>query len=340
MSKIQKITKVFLCVFVIFLFMFPFNVSAKTYYLTYSIFFPSSHLQYKTAERWKKEVEKKTGGRIKITMFPGGTLTKAKNCYDGVVKGISDIGMSCFAYTRGKFPVMEACDLPIGYSDGETVSRAVFEFYKKIRPKELDNVKVLYIHGHGPGFLHTIRPVNKLEDLNKMKIRATGLSAKVVSSLGAVPVAMPQGSTYEALKRGVVEGTFGPVEVLKGWRQAEVIKFTTDTSKIGYTTTMFVVMNKEKWNKLPDDIKKIMNEISEKWVLEHGRAWLESDKNGKKYSMSLGNNFITIPDSDIKKWKKRVSPVIKEYIKSADNKGLDGKKIVDTLSGLISRKAN
>jgi TRAP-type C4-dicarboxylate transport system substrate-binding protein len=62
--------------------------------LSYSIFFPASHGQCKDGIAWAKEIEKRSNGKIKINVFPGGALTKAKQCYDGVVKGISDIGMS------------------------------------------------------------------------------------------------------------------------------------------------------------------------------------------------------------------------------------------------------
>ncbi|MGM0419322.1 MAG: TRAP transporter substrate-binding protein [Thermodesulfobacteriota bacterium] len=336
MRIFMTITAVFLAAF----FITAGSLSAKTYNLTYSIFFPASHDQYKAAEAWAEAVEEKTDGRVKITMFPGGTLTKAKNCYDGVVDGISDIGMSCFAYTRGKFPVMEACDLPVGYPDGKTASKAVNKYYEKMKPEELDDVKVLYIHAHGPGLLHTQKAVKTLEDFNKLKIRSTGFSAKVVDSLGGIPVAMSQGATYESLKKGVVEGTFGPVEVLKGWRQAEVIDYTTDTSNIGYTTTMYVVMNKNKFNKLPEDIKKIMTDLSSKWVVKHGNAWDESDKEGVKYSKSLGNEFITLSDEQKKIWEDKISPVIDEYVSSAEEKGINGRKNVEILRKIIEKSGS
>jgi len=336
MRTFITITAVFLAAF----FITAGSLSAKTYNLTYSIFFPASHDQYKAAEAWAEAVEEKTDGRVNITMFPGGTLTKAKNCYDGVVDGISDIGMSCFAYTRGKFPVMEACDLPVGYPDGKTASQAVNKYYEKMKPEELDDVKVLYIHAHGPGLLHTQKAVKNLEDLNKLKIRSTGFSAKVVESLGGIPVAMSQGATYESLKKGVVEGTFGPVEVLKGWRQAEVINYTTDTSNIGYTTTMYVVMNKDKFNRLPDDIKKIMTDLSRKWVAKHGKAWDESDKEGVKYSKSLGNEFIKLSEEQKKIWKEKISPVIDDYVSSAEEKGINGRKNVETLRDIIEKSGS
>ena len=304
--------------------------------LTYSIFFPAAHGQCQAALEWAKEIETRTGGEVKITPFPGGTLTKAPQVYDGVVQGISDIGMSVFAYTRGRFPVMEAVDLPMGYRSGLQATRVVNRFHDALRPAELDDVKVLYLHAHGPGLLHTQKPVHTLEDLRSLKIRSTGLSAKVVEALGAVPVARPQGETYESLQKGVVEGTFGPIEVLKGWRQAEVIKSTTDCSVVGYTTAMFVVMNPAKWNALSDAHKAVFDAVSAEWVDVHGRRWDEVDAEGRAYTLSLGNQIVALDAAEAARWREAVQPMIDDYAKAATDKGFDGDKIVATLKGAIA----
>ncbi len=130
---------------------------AKPIELNYSIFFDGNHKNSKLAAEWAKEIEKKTNGRVKITMFYGGTLTPADKCYDGVEKGISDIGFSVLAYTRGKFPLTEVIDLPIGIKSGFAATKLINEYYNKFKPKEFDGTKVMYLHGHGPGILHTKR---------------------------------------------------------------------------------------------------------------------------------------------------------------------------------------
>jgi len=300
--------------------------------LTFSIFFPPTHGQTKAAMDWAKEIETLTDNKVQITVFPGGTLTKAPQCYSGVVNGISDLGFSLFAYTRGRFPVMAAVDLPMGYPDGKTASKVAQEFAKAFKPEELNDIKVLYLHAHGPGLLHTKKPVRKLEDLKGMKIRATGLSAKVVQALGGVPVAMPQGSTYESLKKGVVEGTFGPMEVLKGWKQAEVIKYTTECYSIGYTTTFFVVMNLDKWKALPADVQKVFETVSEKYVGVHGKVWDSTDEEGRKYTQSLGNEIIALSDEESARWRKAVEPVINDYITKTPNGDTYVKKIRELMA--------
>ena len=309
--------------------------ASQTITLTYSIFFPPSHGQCQAAMGWAKEIEKRTNGQVVIQVFPTGTLTKPQQCYDGVVNGISDIGMSVFAYTRGRFPVMEAIDLPLGYPSGKVATRAANDFYAKFQPDELKDVKVLYLHAHGPGILHTKKPVQTLEDMQGLKIRSTGLSARIVESLGGVPVAMPQPAAYEALQKGVVEGTFAPIETLKGWKQAEVIKFTTDSRAIGYTTAMYVVMNRGKWEKLPADVQKVFEEVSQEWIEVHGETWDKDDAAGREYTLSLGNQILELSDEETARWEKAVQPIMEGYAAAANAKGLDGDAYVSTLKDLI-----
>ncbi len=309
--------------------------AAKTINLTYSIFFPPSHGQCQAAMSWAKEIEKRTNGQVKIQVFPTGTLTKPQQCYDGVVNGISDIGMSVFAYTRGRFPVMAALDLPFGYPSGLAATRMANDYYNQFKPKELDDVKVLYLHGHGPGLLHTKKPTQSIEDMQGLKIRSTGLSARIVESLGGVAVAMPQNAAYEALQKGVVEGTFAPIETLKGWKQAEVIKYTTDSKSIGYTTAMYVVMNRGKWDKLPADVQKVFADVSKEWIDVHGETWDKDDAAGREFTLSLGNQILELSDSENARWIEAVKPILDDYAAATKEKGLPGDDYVKALQGML-----
>ncbi len=303
--------------------------------LTYSVFFPPTHVQCQAAQEWADEISARTEGRVKIAVFPAGSLTKAPQCYTGVVDGISDIGMSCFAYTRGQFPLMEGLDLPLGYPDGMTASKIATELYNKYQPAELNDVKVLYIHAHGPGILASKKEVSSLADLSGMKVRATGLSATIVEKLGAIPVAMSQGETYEALQKGVAEATLCPMETLKGWKQGEVISAVTDSSAIGYTTAMYVVMNKGKWDSLPDDIKQVFEQVSMKWVEKHGVAWDKADIEGRAFVESLDKKFIELSSEEQARWVEAVKPVIDDYIKVTTEKGLPGQEFVNDIKEMI-----
>ncbi len=296
--------------------------------LNYSTFFPATHKNAILATEWAKEIEKRTGGKVQITMFYGGTLTPADKCYDGVVKGISDIGFSVMAYTRGRFPLTEVSDLPLGIKSGLVATKVINEYYKKFRPKEFDDVKVMYLHGHGPGILHTKKPVNKLEDLKGMKIRCTGMAAKIVAALGATPVAMPMGETYDALSRGVVDGSMAPQEALQGWKWGEVVKYTIENFGSSYSTGMFVVMNKSKWNSLPPDVQKIIEQINEEYAEKQGKVWDEIDKAGRDYTIARGNKIITLSPDEDQRWEKMVRPILNEYKKNMKDKGLPGEEVL------------
>jgi TRAP-type transport system periplasmic protein len=296
----------------------------ETIKLSYSIFFPPTHVQCIAATNWASEIEKRSDGRVKITIYPAGSLTKADQCFEGVVKGISDLGMSCFAYTRGRFPLIEGLDLPLGYPDGMTATRIANAMIAKYTPAELNDVHVLYVHAHGPGILASKKAVNSLADLKGLKVRATGLSAKIVEALGATPVAMSQPETYEALAKGVVEATLCPVETLKGWKQGETIQYVVDSSAIGYTTAMFVVMNKEKWDKLPADIQQVFAAVSQEWIAKHGEAWDQADAAGREFVTQLKREFIQLPAAEQQAWKDAVKPILDSYVNNSKAKNLPG----------------
>ena len=303
--------------------------------LTYSVFFPPTHIQCKTAEAWANEIKKRSNGQIQVTIYPAGTLTSAAQCYEGVVSGISDIGMSCFAYTRGRFPLLEGLDLPLGYKTGTIATRITTQIAKEFNPKELSDTHLLYIHAHGPGILASKKPVRNLKDIEGLQIRATGLSAKIVQNLGGVPVAMSQPETYEALQKGVVEATFCPVETLKGWKQGEVINSITDTSVIGYTTAMFVVMNKNVWDKLTPEFQQIFDEVSNEWVGKHGQDWDVADQEGMAFIKELKHETIELPADQQQLLKEKVKPILDEYVAATKEKGLEGDKFLARLQQLI-----
>jgi TRAP-type C4-dicarboxylate transport system substrate-binding protein len=306
----------------------PVMAQTKPIELSYSIFFPAPHKNTVLAGEWAKEIDMRTQGRVKITIFPGGTLTPADKCYDGVVKGISDIGMSVMGYTRGKFPLTEVIDLPLGYTNGLSATRLINQYYQKFRPKEFEEVKVLYFHAHGPGILHMKKPVMKMEEMKGLRIRSTGLSAKVVTALGGTPVAMPMGETYDALKRGMVDGSMAPIESLEGWKWGEVVKSTTESFGSAYSTGFFVVMNKEKWNALPADVQKAIEAVDQEWIEKTGKIWDEIDKSGKAFTQKLGNQMISLSPDENKRWSEAVKPILQDYVNAMKAKDLPGE---DTL---------
>jgi TRAP-type C4-dicarboxylate transport system substrate-binding protein len=298
--------------------------------LTYSNFFPPAHIQSKLVDSWCREVETRTKGRVNIKHYPGQALTKAGECYEGVVKGRSDLGLSAFSYTEERFPVMGTSDLPLGYASGKVATAVANELYRKFRPKEVSDSKVMYLHAHGPALVNTRdKPVRRLEDMKGLKFRTTGAAALIVKALGGIPVSVPMPECFQLIKSGKANGSTHPVEAHKGWKLAEVENYITATYPISYTTTFFVIMNKDRWNALPQDIKVIIERINNEWLLQHGEAWDNSDTEGMQFFQSHGGQLIGLESSEATRWKMGVAPIIEDYAKSLNEKGLNGQEIVD-----------
>ena len=298
----------------------------KSTNLTFATFFPAPHKVYLSVTEWGKEIEKQTDGKVKITFFPGSTLTPGDKNYDGVVQGISDMAMADLAYTRGRFPLCEVFYLPLGYKSALVATRMMNEFYKKFKPKELDDTKVLFLHGHGPALIHTKKPVQKLEDLKGMKIRSTGMSTKVVAALGAVPVAMTMSEAYDALSKGIVEGIICPIEALEGWKHAEVVKSTTDCFAVSYSACFFVNMNQAKWAALPPEHQKVVEKVSAEWIEKAGSSWDEIDKTGREFTLKRGNQIVSLSKEEEQRWVNACNPLYDEYLGSMKSKGLPGEE--------------
>jgi hypothetical protein len=198
--------------------------------------------------------------------------------------------MSCFAYTRGRFPLLEGLDLPLGLPDGMTATRAANAVLAKHPPAELDDVHLLYVHAHAQAS-SPARNGSVAGRPQGLKVRATGLSAKIVESLGASRGHEPAGNLRSAAK-GVVEATLCPIETLKDGT-GETIQYVIDASAIGYTTAMFVVMNKDKWAKLPANIQKIFTDVSR--MDRKTRRPGSSDQDGRAFVTELKRNSSGCP---------------------------------------------
>ncbi len=338
MKKTVFSSTLILTIFSLFIVM-PVTSMAKSITLKYSNFFPPTHIQSKLAEEWCKEVEKQTEGRVKVEYYPGGSLLKAKQIYDGVADGISDIGFSVLAYNRGRFPVTGALDLPHGYPSGVVATAVANDLYNKLQPKEFKDTELMYLHAHGPGFIHTRdKVITKLEDLKGLRIRSTGMSAEMVKALGGTPVAMGMPDSYQSLQKGVVDGSAYPLEANLGWKLGEVTKNAVCSYATAYTTTFFVTMNKDKWDALEQKDQEAIKALNKAWSIKHGEAWDSSDLAGLAYFMQQGNTANGLDAKEIERWKAAVVPVIDKYIAGLSKKNIDGAAVMKVIREAL--KAN
>jgi TRAP-type transport system periplasmic protein len=302
----------------------PVHAQGKVVKLRYSNFFPPVHPISKMAEEWCREVEKRTNGRVKITYFAGGVLTPPMQTYDSTVKGISDIGQALLAYAPGRLPLSEVLQQPLGYTSGYQATKLANAYYAKFKPKEFDDVKLMYLHGTAPGFFHTKKVISSTADLKGLRIKANAENADIVTALGAAPVTMPITETYDALQKGLCEGILLPNEALKGWRFGEVVKTSLENYAVSYMTSMFVVMNKNKWNQISKADQQAIEKINEEWIEKHGKQWNKLDKEAKEYAVQKGVKFVKVSKEDEAATREKMKPVLDKYVKNMKAKGLPG----------------
>jgi TRAP-type transport system periplasmic protein len=306
--------------------------------LKFANYFPVIHKNTVFGQAFCDEIKKRTDGRVEISYYPGGTLLTAPKMAVGVSTGIADIGMAHCGYSRGRFPVMEIMELPIGSPSAYISTHVANDFYDKFKPKEWNAYYPLMFSTSPPAILQTVsKPVRTLEELKGMKIRGTGRIGDLVKTLGATPMPIEMVDLYESLKRNVIDGNFGPMEQLKGFKIGEIIKYTTACWKIGTSYTFYIVMNRSKWDALPPDIKKIFqetaNEFKEKWAVQ----WNEIEIEGVQFLKSQGGQIIQISDAEAARWVQASQPVIAEFRKDLIGKGFSEKEVDSWLAFVKER---
>jgi TRAP-type transport system periplasmic protein len=302
----------------------PAQADEKVIKLRYSNFFPPVHPISKLSEQWCKEVEKRTNGRVKFTYFAGGTLTPPMQTYDSTVKGIADVGQALLAYAPGRLPLSEVLQQPLGYTSGYQATKLANAYYQKFKPKEFDDVKVMYLHGAAPGIFHTKKAINSIDDIKGLRIKANAENADIVSALGGAPVTMPITETYDALQKGLCEGILLPIEALKGWRFGEVVKTSLENYAVSYMTSMYVVMNKNKWNSLSKEDQATIEKLNEEWIEKQGKLWNQLDKEAKDYAIGKGVKFVKVSKEEETKTAAKMKPIQEKYAKAMKAKGLPG----------------
>ncbi|OPY62067.1 MAG: Monocarboxylate 2-oxoacid-binding periplasmic protein precursor [Syntrophorhabdaceae bacterium PtaU1.Bin034] len=306
-------------------FVFQGHAAEKVVTIKVANWFPIAHKQTPLLESWCKEVEKRSNGKVKVNYYPAGTLVPAAQSYDAVTRGISDVGNHVLGYTVGRFPLTEVLDLPHGYPNNTVPTELANAFYAKFKPKEFNDVKVLWFHGQAPGLVHTkSKPVNKLEDLKGLKMRTYGSNAKLMGLLGGAPVAMPMTDVYDSLSRGVADGLMAAYEALEGFRIGEQIKYSTENYGTSYTAIFVVVMNKDKWNSLPPDVQKVIDEMSLEYAKKYAAMWDDIEKHGKEYMIKRGGKIIPLSAAEETKWVEKAQPLFNDYVKRMKEKNLPG----------------
>ena len=293
---------------------------------------------------WIKRIEQATGGRVKIEFFPsmqlGGSPT---SLYDQVKDGVVDFTQTVVGYTPGRFPKTETFELPFLMTNAEQTSVALQRFVEENSMDEFAGIKLICVNTHGPGLLHTKRPVEKLEDLDGMKIRAgSPVVHDMLAKLGAEPIAIPVPSIAEALTTGVIDGATFPWDLTPQLRLAELVhNHTMLGGPHGLYTLAFVFpMNLAAYDALPEDVRAVFDaESGMEMARQMGKTSDEGDLIGRKIAEDMGNNIIVLDEAETARWVEAAQPTIEQWYAAREATGVDGRALHERAKALIAEAA-
>ena len=312
--------------------------------LSFAHFWAAEHDNTKLVlDAWMDAVSEATDQKITFTKYPGGTLLSSNETYEGVVNGVADVGASFFSYSRGRFPVLEGFELPgFRWDSAEIGSRVSWDGIQQLQEqgklKEVEDTKLMFVYCPGPQNLMTTPPVRSLEDLQGLEIRATGLCAQVLEALGALPVSMPLNEAYEAMSRGVVQGSTWPNNTFEGWKLGEVCDYLTESTFL-YNSVIFVTMNLDVWNSLPESVQAIIEEVNDE-IFEGPATEAYDMQNDRGLQLAIdecGIEVISLPEDEVERWISKVTPIQDEYASRMETQGLPGREVLDLIEELVDK---
>ena len=292
---------------------------------------------------WADKVKKESNGEIITEMYPSMQLGgKPPQLVDQVREGVVDLIWTVAGYTPGRFPRLSVFDLPFLPTNATATAQAVQEFIETVGAEDLKDYKVIAVHVHSPGMIHTKNKLIKsLDDFKGLKLRGPTRSATaLLKELGATPVGMPAPKIAPSLSKGVIDGMVVPWEIMPSFKLQELTKSHTNVAgqRGLYTTPFLFIMNKAKYLSLSPAQKKVIDNNSGKSLAKHaGKLWDKFEGPARDLAAKAGGEFHTLSGAPLIEIKKAADKVVSDWIKSANKKGLDGQKLYDTARALISK---
>jgi TRAP-type C4-dicarboxylate transport system substrate-binding protein len=325
------------------------SATAQTVTLKFAHFLPSTgNFQRHIAEPWCAAIEKDSGGRLKCQIFPslqlGGTPAQIP---DQLKNGVADIGWTSPSFATGRFPRTEALELPFSLPPGGLAgSRAMWAYYQKHAQDDYKDFKVLAVFSASNVVISTAsKPVLTVDSFKGLKLRSPSrFAALLIGQLGGTPVNLPVAAITESISKGVIDGAMAPWEILPTTKIDEVTKYHMEglPNQPGFTQTpMAILMNKTKWDGLPADLKAVLDKHSGAALSDlAGRVWDEGNEAAKKKMTAQGNKILVIKPEDYAAMQKAGAAVEADWIKQADARGLDGKKLAAEVHALGAKFMN
>ncbi len=285
----------------------------------------------KGLEAWGDSLQQASEDRIEVEFYPAQTLTKAAKGYDAVVGQIADVAATVQGYTANRFPLTQVIELP-GLVDTAAQGSCVLQklYNEGDIASEYQDSHVLFVWTNGPGHLHLNgKSVKKPEDISGLRIRRpTTVVGQLLENLGAQPVGMPAPDAYTALQRGVIDGVAISWDGAMVFRLNEVADHHTELNL--YSLSFVVTMNKGVYDRLPDDLKAIVDQHSgEKWSQHMATIFDDLDQQSLQSVKERGDEVIEV-DSDIQAaWQPALEQVTKSYLEEQEGLGLPARKVYD-----------
>lgn len=305
---------------------------------------PASNAHQRFLVPWSRKVEAESGGRIKIDIFPAMQLGGAPpQLYDQARDGVADIIWTLPGNTPGRFPSIEAIELPfIAGKRAVTNSRALAELAPTHFVKEFSEVQPLCLWAHDHGLIHANKQVKSQADLAGLKLRfPTRQAGEALRALGATAIGMPIPQVPEALSQNVIDGAVVPWEVVPSLRLHELVRYHTEIpgSPTLYTASFILAMNKPKYESLPADLKKVVDDNSGMpAAIMAGEMWDERGRSVAEMVKGRSRNTITmLAEDEAAKWRAATKPVEEAWLKTVKERGIDGQKIVDDVRAAVAK---
>ena len=308
------------------------SASAQTV-LTLSSWVPPAHTLTTTQIEWCEMLAQKAAGKIKCQVLPR-AVTAPPGTFDAVRNGLADLSFTVHGYTPGRFAMPQMVEFPFMGDSAEATSVAFQRMYAKYPAfaSEHKGVKVLAVFTHGPGIVfNTKRPIAKADDLQGMKFRVGGgMVNEIAKTLGMNVTLKPAPESYELLSTGVMDGTLFPAESVEGFKIDKVIKYATTFPGGLYNTSFVLMMNQDKYDGLPADVKKIVDEMSGEFAARMmGRGWDKVDRRGMAFMQAAGVSFTQADAAFVNAVKAKSAGLEQAWATAAEAKGLkDAKKVL------------
>lgn len=305
---------------------------------------PKSPAHAKMLAPWATRIEQASGGRLKIDIYPSMSLGgKPPQLVRQLRDGVVDLIWTVNGYTPGVFPRTEVFELPfVHVNDAVATNLALRDLFDSHLAEDYRGIKVLALHVHGGNGFHMVdQPLRAVDELAGMKIRTPHRTGSwVLEALGAHPVGMPVPELPQALARKVVDGALIPWEIIPPLKLQELTAYQIDgDGGVRFGTTVFqIAMNEDSWRNLPRDLQRVIADNSgEDWLREIGAVWTAAEAVGLQVAQKAGNEHIALDAAEVGKFRRKLAPVVARWVDDMNDKGIDGRALVDAARAAIAR---